>query len=318
MSNLRYENIQPLIAAAEQQGASMRVTFRCPVSGFEVQASAGLRADDSISGRAAQRAKRSLMWSVRSAISRAVRSALGHGVLGSAASSVASDVVQAGGEQVRYSDSDKEAAMVRAFESVQSQFAWDAEKGQFISAQAAGDMLPGFTRQLQIAPATSKYDRGVLARMLTEIAAADGELGDDERAFVSGFVTPDIGTVDSLMAAGRLSTAELSETTQGPVRETMLMLAWGVAFTDESLAPQEEVRLGEYAEGLGLAEARVAELKSDAQMYLLDQALHHAYAGGQKNAEAHAEAMRLAQRLGIDPTAAERADIRFRKRHGLV
>lgn len=296
----------------------MRVSLRCPVSGHEVEASAGLRAADTIGNRVAQSAKRSLMWSVRGAIASAVRRALGHGMLGSMASSAARDAMSGSGTSTHFSEQDKQDAVVRAFESVSGQFAWDAQNQRYISAQAAGDVLSAFMKQLGTHPVSATYDRGVLARMLTEIAVSDGNLGDDERAFLSGFITPDLGTVESLAKAPRLSFAELAETTEGAGRDTMLMLAWGLAFTDEELAPAESARLGEYANGLGIRPERAGELQRFAQLYLLDQALGRAYAGGTRNAEAQAEAMAMAGRLGLDATEAERADIRFRKRNGLV
>lgn len=318
MSQSIYQAVQPLIAHAEQQGSTMRVVFRCPVSGQEVESSAGLRTGNSMTDRMAQSAKRSLMWSVRSAIASAVRSALGSGILGNAAASVSRDAMSAGEDRIRYSEDDKRDAVERAFQAVAGRFVWDTQQGRYIAAQAAGDVLTDFMRQLQAAPATTKYDRSVVARMLTEIAAADGQLGQDEHAFLAGFVTPDIGTVETLARAPRLSAAELAETSTGPVRDTMLMLAWAVALADDDLAPQEEARLAEYGHGLGIAGTRAGELKGHAQGYLLDQALARAYASGQRDPAAHAEAMELARRLGIDATLAERADIRFRKRYGLI
>jgi hypothetical protein len=318
MSQSIYQAIQPLIAHAEQQGASMRVVFRCPVSGQEIESSAGMRQDSSMTSRVSQSAKRSLMWSVRSAIASAVRSALGSGILGNAAASVSRDVMHAGEEKLRYSEDDKRDAVERAFQAVAGRFVWDTQQGRYIAAQAAGDVMTDFMRQLTAAPPATRYDRGVVARMLTEIAAADGQLGADEHAFVAGFVTPDIGTVETLARAPRLSAAELAETSEGPVRDTMLMLAWAVALADDSLAPQEQARLAEYGHGLGITGARAAELEGHAQGYLLDQALARAYATGQRDPAAHAEAMELARRLGIDATLAERADIRFRKRYGLI
>jgi tellurite resistance protein len=318
MSQSIYQAIQPLIAHAEQQGTTMRVVFRCPVSGQEVESSAGLRQGSSVTSRMSQSAKRSVMWSVRSAIASAVRSAFGSGILGNAVATASRDAMQAGEEKLRYSEDDKRDAIERAFQAVATRFVWDTQQGRYIAAQAAGDVMTDFMRQLQAAPATTKYDRSVVARMLTEIAAADGQLGEDEHAFVAGFVTPDIGTVDTLVRTPRLSAAELAETSAGPVRDTMLMLAWAVALADDALAPQEEARLVEYGHGLGIPGTRAAELKGHAQAYLFDQALARAYATGQRDPAAHAEAMELARRLGIDATLAERADIRFRKRYGLI
>lgn len=98
----------------------------------------------------------------------------------------------------------------------------------------------------------------------------------------------------------------------------MLMVAWAVALTDEDLSPQEELRLAEYAAGLGIAPAQAVKLKLAAQVYLVDQALSRAYPGGQRDQALHAEVMSMAQRIGLDATDAERVDIRFRKRYGLI
>ena len=297
----------------------MRVTFRCPVSGQSVQSSGGLQAANTMASRATQSAKRGLMWSLRSSIARAARSAFGHGVAGSVASQATYGAMSGvGSGRTSYSDSDKRDAIVRAFHNVQNQFAWDAQNNRFISAQAAGQTLPEFSQQRSSAPVSSPYDRGVLARMLTEIACADGQLGDDERGFLGGFITPEMGTVEQLAQYQRLSAAELAETTQGPSRETMLMLAWALAFTDEELSSQEAGRLNEYAGQLAIAPQRAEELVQYAQVYLVDQALMRAYPGGQRDPALHAEVMALAGRLGLDSTTAERADIRFRKRYGLV
>jgi tellurite resistance protein len=318
MSQSIYETIQPLIAHAEQQGSTMRVVFRCPASGYEAEASAGLRQGSSMGNRMAGSVKRSLMWSVRNVIASAVRSAFGHGIVGNVVAGASREAVHAGEEKLRYSEDDRRDAIERAFQSVSDRFVWDAQQGRYVAAQAGGEVSTGFMRQLAEAPATTRYDRLVSARMLTEIASADGQLGQDEHMFVAGFITPDLGTVEELWRAPRLSAAELAETSEGRVRETMLMLAWAVAWTDEQLAPEEEARLREYATALALPAARVAELQDHVRTYLLDQALGRAYAGGRRDAAAHAEAMEFARRLGLDATAAERADIRFRKRHGLI
>lgn len=318
MSQSIYETIQPLIAHAEQQGSTMRVVFRCPVSGYETEASAGMRQGSSMGSRVSGSLKRSLMWSVRNVIASAVRSAFGHGIVGSVLANSSREAIQAGEEKLRYSEDDQRDAVERAFQSVSDRFLWDAAQGRYIAAQAGGEVITGFMRQLVDAPATSRYDRLVAARMLTEIAAADGQLRQDEHMFLAGFITPDLGAVDDLSRNPRLSAAELAETSEGPVRDTLLMLAWAVAWTDDQLAPEEEARLREYATALAVPAARLAELQGHVRTYLLDQALARAYSGGRLDAAAHAEAMEFARRLGLDATTAERADIRFRKRNGLI
>jgi hypothetical protein len=332
MSQYFYEAIQPLIAHAEQDDSIMRVVFRCPVSGHETEASAGLRQGSLMPGTLG------LMWSVRSVIASVVRSAVAQGIVdnmhriteyvrqldvgsasapaGTALSSVAREAVHEGEETLRYSEDDRRDAMERAFQAVADRFLWDAEQGRYIAARAG--VITGFMRQLMNAPATARYDRLVFARMLTEIAAANRQLGPDEHMFVAGFITPDLGTVEELWHAPRPSTAELAETSNGPVRETMLMLAWAVAWSDEQLAPREEARLAEYATALAVPAARLAELQGHVREYLLDVALARAHGGGRRDATAHAEAVAVARRLGLDATTAERVELRIRKRNGLI
>ncbi|MEM9488606.1 MAG: hypothetical protein AAGC55_05650 [Myxococcota bacterium] len=322
MSQIPYETIAPLIASAEQRGSAMVVTFRCPVSGHTVDASGAMRATaPGVGDRAMQSAKRSLGYSLSNALTRSIRRALGYNVLGRMAADMAQGATSSIGSsrsEPSFSEDDKRAAIAAAFESVSNNFIWDAQNNRYISAESAGQVMTDFMRILNEAPANLPYDRGILARMLTEIACADGSIGDDERGFLSGFVTPEIGTVDSLAQMKALSSAELSETSPGAVRETMLMLAWGLALTDESLAPDEAIRLDQYANGLAIEQTRAHELRSYAQIYLVDQALGRAYPGGRRDEQAHAEVMAMAVRLGMDPNEAERVDIRFRKRYGLV
>ena len=297
----------------------MYVTFRCPVTNQTVEASGHLEKRDTLGGRVAQSAKRSVMWSLRAALSRTVYRTFGYGIAGHVASDVAYGATSNVGysSSQSYSDEEKRQAIVRAFESVLGQFAWDAANQRYISAQAAGEVMTDFMRQLGSAPVIAPYDRGVLARMLTEIACADGTIGNDERQFLAGFLTPEVGTVDSLAQMKRLSPAELAETSRG-VRETMLMLCWALALTDENLATDEAIRLNDYATGLTVPAQRAHELRSYAQVYLVDQALGRAYSGGRRDPAIHDEVMGMARRLGMDPNEAERVDIRFRKRYGLV
>jgi hypothetical protein len=318
MNPIPFPAIQPLIATAQADGPMMQVTFRCPVSGTTVSSTATIQADDGLGSRAAEGAKRSLLWGVKNALSRAVQSALGHGMLGSAASSAAYGAMSDVGSKRSYSEEEKRAAIVAAFERVKDRFIWDAAGRRFISAQAGGEVLIDFMRQLETAPIATPYDRRVTARMLASIAAADGSLGDEERQFLAGFMSPELGSVDDLVRMPQPSAAELAECAPGPSRHTMLMLAWAVAFTDEELAPQEARRLSEFAAGLAVDDARAGELRRFAQIYVVDQALGRAYPDGRRDPAAHADVMALARRIGLEDEQAERVDIRFRKRYGLL
>ncbi len=318
MSEISYDRIQPLIAASEQRGSAMAVTFTCPTTGTSVEASASIQRGKGLADVAKQSAKKNVMWSIRSAVSRTVRGVLGSGILGRVGNDLAREVMSnvEQGARDSFSDDEKQAAIVRAFESVSSRFAFDPKAGRFVGASAAEQS--GFDRQLTSAPVTERYDRGVLARLLVEIAAADGKVDADERAFLEQFVTPDLGTIDDLLRRGALSGAELGETSQGASRETTIMLAWAVAFADEELELSETRRIVEVAGALGVSNERTEALKREAQLHLYAQALGNVYASGSQDASAKAEADRFAARIGMTSDDIDRADAQYRKRRGLI
>lgn len=318
MSDLSYPQVASLVASAEQQGHNMQVVFRCPVQGTDISASAALRKEDSLGSKVASGAKRRLAWGVKSALARSVRRAVGYGMAGSVASGAVYSAASGDSSNQSFTDAEKQQAVVEAFENVRTSFAWDAANSRFISAAAAGATQPELTLQLEAAPIVAPYDRGILARMMAEIAAADGSLEDEERNFFAYFVTPDMGSIESILQHAPLSAAELGEVTQGPVRETMLMLTWALALSDQDVEPGEQARLASLAEGLAIPVARAEELRSYAQAYQIDSSLAPVYASGQRDAAAFAEVVALGQKLGMSTDAIERVDIRFRKRYGLV
>ena len=73
-----------------------------------------------------------------------------------------------------------------------------------------------------------------------------------------------------------------------------------MACTDNELAPAEAERLAQHAKGLSISESRAAELKTFAQAFVIDSATAFAAA------------------IGLDADTAERVEIRYRKRNGLV
>jgi len=326
MPEATYENLRPMLAKEELTGSTMRCTFKCPVSEFSIEASATVQQKKSAVGQAAgtvaRSAKASMMWQLRSAVAGAVGRLLGGGIASQvgrqAAYSATTGMTRTGGGQASYSDAEKQAAVVAAFGQVASKFMWDAENSRWISTKAGGETVTDFARQLEQAPVAAPYDVGVLARMLTEIANADGQISDDEKGFLAGFIPPLVGSVDSMLAKPALSSVELEETASGPSRETMLMLAWAVALTDEDLAAEELARIEAHAQGLGIAATRAAELKQYAQMFVVSQAIEAAYSGGEPDAATRQHITDLATGIGLAPEEAQRAEIRYRKRMGIV
>lgn len=320
MPEVTYENIQANLVSAEQQGSSMRCSFKCPVSGETFESSGGIQKGRGLGDVARHSVKRSLFSQIRWGVARAIRSALGYGLAGRVAADVAGTAVgnAMNKHATSFSEDEKKAAVVQAFENIQSRFVWDAKNERWMSARAAGDVLTDFAGQLNRAPVTQTYDKGVLARMLMEVSLADGQLAAEERSFLASFMPDEAGGIDELRKRPPLSGAELAETGQGPIRETMLMIAWGLACTDKDLAQAEKSTLARLASGLGIDESRAAELQNWAKKFVLDQAMDGVYAGGKLDQSAQAEAYRLAEQIGLERAEAERVEIRYRKRNGLI
>lgn len=319
MTEIPFASIQPLIADQQVHGSSVRVTFRCPQTGFSVDSSAGIKKGQSLSDVAMASAKRSLWWSLRSTLLRLISSSLGHGVAGRVGRDVGNQFLRQAGQGVEFSSEEVQAAVVDAFTRVQSKFRHDGN--QWIAAHglgAEGAPVSDFRRQLQQAMPSEPYDRGILARLLVEVAKADGQLAAEEERFLSTYLDPSFGTPRQLAQRPALTGIELDETSSGAVRDTILMLGWALALSDQDVNPGEQARLNEVAGGLKIDAGRAAELRGYAANFLVEQALEHAYPSGHRDERAHAAAIALAGKLGLSQEDAERADVRFRKARGIV
>lgn len=294
---ISYEVVSPLVSSTSLLDATLVVTFRCPVNDKEIKSMASVGDESS-------------EWYLRTGVAGAVRHACG----------IAGKKSEATIPKLELSEKQRSAGIVDAFASVQDQFVWDKAGNRFISAEAAGQVLTPFNQQLATGQVTSSHDQDVLARMLVEIACADGDLGEDERAFLRSFLPHNPLNPSNLIAQAQMSplrSEELAKCSAGPSRDTMLMLAWALAFSDEKIAPEEATLLAKLAGGLEISHSRSQQLKIYAQIYVVDNALGRAYAGGQRDEQQHAWVMELAQRIGLATVEAQGADIRFRRRYGL-
>ena len=317
MEDISYENVKPNVARAEAAGTQMNCTFRCPVTSTEVQSSAAIPKPSAMADKLGGIAKKSVTRSLKYKVAGLVRGVLGRGMLGRAGGDMVREALKnVGVDAGEASEDQKQAAVVDAFRNVQTQFTWDAKNNRWISAKAGAELIPELATMLGDSPITQAYDRKLLARMLCEVASADGNVDADERALLEQFITPDLGKVDDFLGQKTISATEFSETASGPTRDVMLALAWCMAFTDGELDTEERGRLNDIASGLGISPTRGAELESIAQRYLLDVQLEGAYSGGKRDDEAHRQAMEFAARIGLAHEAIERVDIRVQKRVG--
>ena len=124
-------------------------------------------------------------------------------------------------------------------------------------------------------------------------------------------------SIDQLVRSPKLSRAELAETSP-KAREAMLAMAYALAFADEDLDANEQNRLKEYADGLGVSPRRSEELAGYAKAHIVDSLFEIIYLDGYADPSERAHVQRLASNLGLDSETVERIDIRCRKRKGIV
>ncbi|MFT5679536.1 MAG: hypothetical protein ACI8RZ_000440 [Myxococcota bacterium] len=314
-----HDNIAPLIADLQSSGRSVRVVFRCPVSGDQFNANHSVSGRPAASSQLMNTAKRSMMYSLQRAVSSTIRDVFGYNMVGRVASDVARSAVQSATQNTNrntLSDAEQRDATLEAFKKVSQKFVWDSNRGHWISAKSAGELLSPFERQLGEHPVEHNYDRTVLARMLVEVARADGRLSNEESSWLTDFIAPDLGSVRDLTARPPLSGPELGEASAGGPRQTMLMVAWTLALADEHFADQENAVLQGFAKGLKLNSSQVQTARTSAQGYILDQVLERMFTWGGHDTTARQQLMDLASRLGMSSQEAQVAEARYQRRKG--
>ena len=142
--------------------------------------------------------------------------------------------------------------------------------GRWVRAQKEQHPSEYFDQQLRSNPIVQDYDIEVLVRVLLEVSRSDSELRIEEKAFLQEIVS-DEATIDRLSKAPPITVAELAETSTVPVKETILMLAWAMAYADGHLDYEEMIRLNQLCRGFMLPEKRVRELQMASKLFLLDR-----------------------------------------------
>jgi hypothetical protein len=271
-----YDNVAPLAASIDDHGPQVLVTFRCPVTGTEVVA-AGDWPQAGLGGKASRQAKSTAMSVMRTRLAESIRSVAGTTGVGTAAGHAAAGAILGRGATTNRtpdrSEASRQAAVLDAFESVQDRFGWDDAGQRWVDASAvppgqpAGQPARGsspraaFFDHLRDHPLATDHDREILVRMLAAIIAMDGAIGDEERQVFATFVGPE-HDLDTLAARGSPGEADMAATQPGPTRETLLLLAWAVAMTDEDLGDGERALLDWFGRALYLPPDRVEAIRS--------------------------------------------------------
>ena len=134
-AELNYENVKPLVQAAEVQLAHLYVTFKCPVSGLELVSTARI-ADMTPVGGDAQSSGHDFDR-FRDALARGTRALAGARnmpIFGVPHANLHTPDGKAIEEPEKLDRDVFEHAVVRAFEAVSPRFKWDAVGRRFVSA----------------------------------------------------------------------------------------------------------------------------------------------------------------------------------------
>ena len=135
MRQVVYEEIEGLIVDAQQKEANMVGHFRCTISGQSAQSSAVI-GETGMMARVQDVAKRSMWYSVQRMIQNFIRRFVGGAAGSRMARELSRELVGEAQQRTRhlYSEEQKRAAVVRAFEQVRASWRWDERMGQWVWA----------------------------------------------------------------------------------------------------------------------------------------------------------------------------------------
>lgn len=314
---LSHESIAPLVVSITDEPSGVVVLFRCPTTGAEVRAD-GAWPEDGVLERTAGQVKRGLLSHVRTSLAMSLRKAVG------SSSSVASIGVDAGNQLIynagieqrsaKHSDKDRREATVRAFARVADRFTWDERQGRYVASDAPAVQQSEFDQLVSAQPLRSAFDSDVAASLVAALIAGDGTVSDAERAsYAALFSGRSLDAELGRRAPGRV---DLEETSAGTTRETILLLAWAVALTDEALSTSEQAILDDAAVGLQIAPERVAELATIARRHVVDEAIVHLAASGLDKDDVRQQIEQLGEQIGLGADEAARTLIRWTRRQG--
>lgn len=309
MAEITYSSVKALLEDAEELQDAVRCTFRCPVTEASVVATGPLEKGRELADVCTGDA--SLLGSLRSALSGLFSAALG------SSDPVETPVRLAEGVESPYSEEERKAGIVLAFKSVSDRFVYDPQGERWVTSEGASELMTDFDRQLRLAPIRAERDRQIASRMLVEIARADGQVTPTEWSFLASFIPGDLSSVDTFMEKPRLTAEEFATASRGAARDTMVMLAWALAHVDDHLDEAEDERLLGYADKLKVPRERALVLRDHARTHLLETALLRAYPKGKASASLRAEALTLAEQLGLGEAGFAKAEAAFKKRYGL-
>jgi hypothetical protein len=308
-NEITFEKIEPLIVMYDVDGRQLYVEFALPGSDEIHESKASIKTGSDVGSKVKRRVAQVGMMQGRMVATRAIRGVLGNNIvgrMGSMAFQTASREYRPGQGP---NDADVERAIVEAFGRVSKYFYWDEEKGEWTKPPIAPPPPPKspFEEQVTNHPIADPHDKNVFARVMAELAYADGSIAPEEAELFKTIIPSDQPSLDRLAKADPVSKVEAEEVTPN-VKATIFMFAWVIALIDLSLDPVEEELLMEYADVFSLQESRREELVRWAKSYVLEQNIDPD--------EPREELFAVADKIRLSHDDAERARIAYKRRVG--
>ncbi|MCH2044255.1 MAG: TerB family tellurite resistance protein [Saprospiraceae bacterium] len=298
---ITYKSIKGLLVDERMEKGKMFCVFE--VEGERFEADAGIKRDMSKTGeRVKSIVKMNMISRMRSSFNRILRGVLGGGMAGNIGSQVGNAVVSEKSREMVYSKADKEGAVVAAFKRIA--FNFNFEEGKWTIARK----LSEFEKRIRKTPLTAPYDKKTLARLLIEMAKADGSIAKEEKEFFQDFLNEDTGSFSELMRTPPVTAVDCQEVSK-EAKENVYMITVAVALADREFDDSEKAKLDEYAEMFGFRPHEKEELIRFAQDYTVETAILSS--GTELNLD---ELYEFADNIGMPRAEAQRAQIRLSKR----
>jgi hypothetical protein len=329
-----YPDVEQYLVDYQIDGKQINCEFRTP-NGEVYESSATINASKSVGNKIQQEVAKVAKRNARRQTNKLIRGVLG-GTAGRITSRVARGAMSNIGSSKEYSfsTSDKEEAIVKAFDRVSKHF--ESGRSERVRRERperrerpprgerrerGRDRDSGRDRRgrdgrgsqsdseyeniINDNPVENGFEQEILARLLVELASADNKITADEREFLAGAVPPRFGTIEDLQGKGSISKIEAEELGKG-VKETIYLLGWAMALADYDVDPAETRKLLTYGELFGIPDHRKEELAMLAKSYCLEQAI---------TADTTREDLfNLSDGMDMTRDAAERCMINFKKK----
>lgn len=299
---ITYNSIESLILDTQLEGSKMNCQFQPEGSSKIIESSASIRRQKSVKSQVTKTLTRGAKQQFRRTAVNMLRSIFGGGIVTRMASQTINTTTRNADIGAGYTDEEKQEAIVTAFKKVSNQFYYDSAKGEW----TAPKNLSGFEKQLQEFPVKEQYDKEILARLLAEMANADGDISGEEKDFLHSLIGDEFGSIDDLLEQ-ELSEMECEEVESG-VNESVYMLAWTMALIDNDLDAEEAKKLEEYGTMFGLDAQQIADSAQKARFYALEDII--------KSGASKAELIKAGENIGVSRRDAERCLIQYKKRNG--